>query len=87
MKDQIEELVDAARSLWRLLDLWSDGSGQACRHRANGWDVRWLVDLGKMESYSAVLDQIREWKESTALQVHWVGRTLSPVSLLTPAIF
>ena len=25
------------------------------------------VDLGKMERYSAVLDQIREWRESTAL--------------------
>jgi len=64
MKDELEELVDAAHdlfgdySIYEVMDL--------DRPAAIGRMVEMYggsVDLGKMERYFAILDRIREWRE------------------------
>ena len=68
MKDQIEELVDAAHdlygenSIYEVMDLDRSAAIARVVEMYGG-----SVDLGKMERYYAVLDQIRKWRESTAL--------------------
>jgi len=68
MKDQLEELVDAAHdlysenSIYEVMDLDRSAAIARVVEMYGG-----SVDLGRMEWYYAVLDQIRKWRESTAL--------------------
>ena len=64
MKDQLEELIDAAHdlygeySIYEVMDL-EDRAAAITRMV----EMYGPVDLGKMEMYFDILDRIREWRE------------------------
>ena len=64
MKDQLEELIDAAHdlygdySIYEVMDL--EDRTAAIERMVEMYGP---VDLGKMEKYFAILAQIREWRE------------------------
>jgi len=68
MKDEVEELVDAAHdlfgdySIYEVLGLedWPTAIERIM-------EMYGPVDIEKVERYFAVLDRIREWREPTAL--------------------
>ncbi|MGB5218555.1 MAG: hypothetical protein WBN66_09670 [Smithella sp.] len=65
MKDELEELIDAAHdlfdnySIYEVMDLEDRQAAIERMVEMYGGSV----DLGKMERYFAILDQIREWRE------------------------
>ncbi|MBB5347202.1 hypothetical protein JWG42_09955 [Desulfoprunum benzoelyticum] len=70
MKDELEELIDVAHdlfgdySIYEVMDLEDRASAIERMVEVYGGSV----DLGKMERYFSILDQIREWREPAAMQ-------------------
>ena len=68
MKDQLEELIDAAHdlyddySIYEVMDLDRPAAIERMVEMYGG-----SVDLGKMGKYFAILDLIREWREPSGI--------------------